>query len=179
MVHIAICLTILYDRATMTFTPDTIVVGLLVAILLIFLAWIVRLEIKVRRLLLGKNGRSLEDTILFAKKELEQHGIWRNQIEQYLGQVERRLSRMVHEAKTIRFNAFKGTGEGGNQSFATALLSEEGNGVVISSVFTRDRVSVYAKPIENRTSSFDLTEEERLAIEQASSAAHTIKQQKS
>ncbi len=161
------------------FTSDTIAVGFLVVILLIFLTWIVRLEIKVRKLLLGKNGRSLEDTILFAKNELERHGVWRTHIEQYLAQVEHRLSHMVHEAKTVRFNAFKGTGEGGNQSFATALLSEEGNGVVISSVFTRDRVSVYAKPIENRSSSFDLTEEERLAIEHASSAAHTIKQQKS
>ena len=62
---------------------------------------------------------------------------------------------------------FEGTGEGGQQSFATAFLSEEGNGVVVSSIRARDRVGIYAKPIASHASEYELTEEERAAIAKA------------
>lgn len=133
-----------------------------VAILII--GWLIHLERRVSKLVIGKNGKSLEDSILFAKNQLLEQAAWKKEIEQYLAHVEHRLTHTLRESKTIRFNAFKGTGEGGNQSFATAFLSEKGNGVVISSLFTRDRVSVYAKPIVKLESTYDLTEEERQAI---------------
>lgn len=131
---------------------------------LIIVGWLVRLERRLSKLSLGKKGESLEESIIFAKNQLIEHSAWKKEIEQYLRGVEERLGHTLREAKTIRFNAFKGTGEGGNQSFATAFLSEKGNGVVISSLFTRDRVSVYAKPINKLESTYDLTEEEREAI---------------
>lgn len=140
-----------------------IIVGASVAILII-IGWLIHLERRVSKLVIGKNGKSLEDSILFAKNQLLEQAAWKKEIEQYLAHVEHRLAHTLRESKTIRFNAFKGTGEGGNQSFATAFLSEKGNGVVISSLFTRDRVSVYAKPIVKLESTYDLTEEERQAI---------------
>ncbi|NIT70429.1 DUF4446 family protein, partial [candidate division KSB1 bacterium] len=56
---------------------------------------------------------------------------------------------------TVRFNPFKGTG--GGQSFAAAFLSEHGNGVVISTLYSRERVSVFAKPIQSFASEYELT----------------------
>ena len=66
----------------------------------------------------------------------------------------------------MRFNPFGGT-TGGNQSFAVALLDEKHSGVVFSTLYARDRVGVYAKPVEAGASSFELTGEEREAIEKA------------
>ena len=67
----------------------------------------------------------------------------------------------------IRFNPFEGKGQGGNQSFALALLDEHHSGVVFSTLYSRDRVGVYGKNVEGGTSSYDLTPEEKAAIEQA------------
>jgi hypothetical protein len=78
------------------------------------------------------------------------------------------LSRSIQGVETIRFNAFKGTGEGGNQSFAIALLSEEGDGTVVSSLYARDRMSVFAKPVTGFTSKYEMTEEEKSVIAQVS-----------
>ena len=78
--------------------------------------------------------------------------------------MENRLQRSIQAVETIRFNPFKGTGEGGNQSFATSFLSENGDGVVISSMYSRDRVSVFSKPLAKFVSSFELMEEEKEVI---------------
>ena len=47
----------------------------------------------------------------------------------------------------LRFNPFTDTG--GNQSFILSLLDENGTGVVISSLHSRENTRVYAKQIEN------------------------------
>jgi len=46
-----------------------------------------------------------------------------------------------------RFNPFTDTG--GNQSFILSLLDENGDGVVISSLHSRENTRVYAKSIKN------------------------------
>jgi Protein of unknown function (DUF4446) len=67
----------------------------------------------------------------------------------------------VRKVKTVRFNPFAGTGVGGNQSFSTALLNEHGDGVIISALHSRERVAVFAKPISNYQSEYELTAEEK------------------
>ena len=73
----------------------------------------------------------------------------------------------VRGVGTVRFNPFSGDGSGGNQSFSVALIDERLSGVVLSTIYARDRVGVYAKPIAAGASSFELTIEERDAIERA------------
>jgi hypothetical protein len=67
----------------------------------------------------------------------------------------------------LRFNPFKGTGDGGNQSFSTAFVSEKGDGAIISSLYSRDRVSIFCKPLASFESSFELTDEEKEVLEAA------------
>ena len=86
---------------------------------------------------------------------------------EYFKNVESRLRRSVQAVEMIRFNPFKGNGDGGNQSFCTAFLSEKGDGAIISSLYSRDRVSIFSKPLENFESSFELTEEENEVMESA------------
>ena len=65
----------------------------------------------------------------------------------------------------VRFNPFKDTG--GDQSFVIALLDSNNNGLVLSSLYTREGTRVYTKPIENGNSIYNLSEEEKEAIKKA------------
>jgi hypothetical protein len=55
----------------------------------------------------------------------------------------------------------------GNQSFATVFLNENGDGAVMSSLFTRDRVSVFSKSLKNFISEHGMSDEEKEALIQA------------
>ena len=137
----------------------------LVACIILLVLWIIRLEIKVRRLLIGKNAKSLEDSIVETLKNLEKLNAFQKEAINHFINVEKRLNRSIQSVETIRFNPFKGIGEGGNQSFSTSFTSENGDGVVISSLYSRDRVSVFSKPLEKFQSNFELTEEEKEVVE--------------
>lgn len=113
---------------------------------------------------MGKDAKSLEDSIVSAKDNLEKLNIFQRESSLYFKNIENRLRRSVQAVETLRFNPFKGTGDGGNQSFSTALVSENGDGVVVSSLYSRDRVSVFSKPLKNFESTFELTEEEKEVI---------------
>ena len=65
----------------------------------------------------------------------------------------------------MRFNPFPD--QGSNQSFAIGMLNEEGDGVVFSSLYSRDRMSVFAKPIKNNKSEYELSDEERKVLDRA------------
>lgn len=147
----------------MIFDPLIVSFALTVAIV-ILIGWVIRLEIKIHRLLLGKNSVSLEDSIVESRKNIEQLNEFQKEVVNHFVNVEKRLKRSIQAVETIRFNPFKGTGEGGNQSFSTSFTSENGSGVVISSLYSRDRVSIFSKPLDKFGSKFELTEEEQEVI---------------
>ncbi|OHA89123.1 MAG: hypothetical protein A2653_02825 [Candidatus Zambryskibacteria bacterium RIFCSPHIGHO2_01_FULL_43_25] len=139
----------------------------LMAIIILLVIWLIVLEIRLNRLLLGKDARSLENTITWVRDTLSEMLKFRDESVGYWRNVEARLKRSVQSIETVRFNPFKGTGDGGNQSFSTAFLNEKGDGVVISSLHSRDRVSVFSKPVKKFGSEFEMTQEEKGVIEQA------------
>ena len=147
----------------MILDPLFVTYGLFVCIV-ILVGWIIRLEVKIKRLLIGKNSRSLEDSIISAHENLEKLNSFQGQAVSHFANIEKRLTRSVQAVETVRFNPFKGTGEGGNQSFSTSFVSEDGRGVVISSLYSRDRVSIFSKPLEKFESNFELTEEEKEVV---------------
>ena len=71
----------------------------------------------------------------------------------------------VQKIGLLRFNPFKETG--GNQSFSIALLDSNNDGVIITSLYTREGNRIFAKPIKNSKSEYSLSEEEKKTIEQA------------
>lgn len=144
-----------------------ILLTLVFGLFFILLAWIIVLEIRLRRFLKGSSGKSLEGLIQGLTKHKEDMVLFKNKLEQYLESVEFRLRRSVQAVETLRFNPFKGDGSGGNQSFSAAFISEEGDGVVLSSIYARDRVSTYAKPVRTHSSDYELTEEEIEVLEKA------------
>jgi len=147
----------------------TLLIYILIGISLILLGWIIRLEMRINRLLGGSDARSLEDSIVHAKKDIENLEVFKKDSLDYFTDVEKRLTRSIQSVETVRFNPFKGVGEGGSQSFATSFISEKGDGVVVSSLYSRERVSIFSKPITEFKSNFDLTEEERNVVSKSQS----------
>jgi hypothetical protein len=139
-----------------------IVLGLAILVLVI---WIVLLERRLGRLLSGKDGANLEETIKESQRAISELDSFRKKAEEEFEKHDARIKKKIDGAKTLRFNPFSGTGSGGNQSFATALIDEDGNGVVLSSLYSREKMSVFAKPIANRSSEFELSDEEKKVLE--------------
>lgn len=151
----------------MTSLAIQILVATLAALTLILGVWLFVVERRLKKLLSGKDAQSLENVIGALGADIRALEAFRDTTRTYLARAEERLRRSIQGVETTRFNAFKGTGEGGNQSFAIALLSEDGDGTVISSLYARDRMSVFAKPVKNFASEFEMTAEERDTIERA------------
>ncbi len=132
------------------------------AIVTVLIIWIVRLELRLHKILLGK-GVDIESALLTISKENKDFKKFQHEMEQYLTSVEKRLQRSIQSVETVRFNAFDGVGA--NQSFATAFLDEKGTGVIVSSLYARDRTSVFSKPIKTYASDFGLIEEEHQVVQ--------------
>ena len=148
----------------MNFETYTII-GVAVIIFLL-LAWVIRLEIKIRRLL-GSKCDNLDDTIKLFNKEISYLKKYAERSSENFEVIDKKLKKTISGLETVRFNPFKGTGSGGNQSFATAFLNRDGDGVIVSSLYSRDHVSVFSKPIKNMSSEYELTAEERDALQKA------------
>jgi len=148
-----------FDPNILLYTP--------IALILIVLIWVIRMEIRLNRLLKGKNAKTLEDTILVIDRQLKDTQTFESEMEKYLTSVEERLRQSAQAVATVRFNAFVGTGEGGKQSFATAIINEHGDGVVFSSIYSRERVGAFSKPIEKFASEYELSKEEKESVTKA------------
>jgi hypothetical protein len=146
------------------------VLGVLFVILLI---WNIILSAKLGkvkkqflRLAKGTSEENLEEILngLFAKiEEMDQsHGGIREEINGLKNSITTVKGRMG----LVRFSAFDQ--QGSDLSFSLALLDEEQNGVVLTSLFGRDDSRIYAKPVENAQSIYNLTDEEKRAIQVAS-----------
>lgn len=144
---------------------DTIILYILILIVAVLIAWVVKTEIRIKKIFAGKNGGDLENVMASLLQDIEKLHKSGNQVDLNIKQIEQKLKTSIRGLETVRFNPFKDSGS--NQSFAIALLNEEGDGVILSSLYSRERMSVFAKPIKKHSSEYELTQEERDALNRA------------
>jgi Protein of unknown function (DUF4446) len=141
---------------------------LLIAVLLAIgaLIWLTirmkQLERSYRALTMGTNGGSLEEVLDDHMRQVRVATERVQELDTMVMRIERTSRGHLQRVGFMRFNPFRDTG--GDQSFALALADEGGNGVVISSLHSREVTRVYAKPLAAWETSYQLTEEERQAI---------------
>ncbi len=143
----------------------SILVYIIVAIIAIILLWIVLTEYRLKKFFVGTKARNLEDIMINLGKEMTEIKKSQSQIKEHLTIIDARLNKSIRNIKVLRFNPFVDAGS--NQSFAISFLNDEEDGVIISSLYARDRMSVFAKPINKGKSKFELTEEEKEVLEQS------------
>lgn len=130
--------------------------------ILVGIVWIVKTEKRLNKFFMGKKASNLEDTINALQEEIKTLKQSKTTTEQEISIINKKLKQSIRGVETIRFNPFPD--QGSNQSFAIGMLNEEGNGVVISSLYSRERMSIFAKPIKNGKSEYELTNEEKEAL---------------
>ena len=156
----------------LTANPLLLFAIILSIVSLALLIAVIILWIKLERFLAGPSAKDVGDSLHNIKQDLSELKNFREELEKYLTDVEKRLKQSVQAVETVRFNPWSGTGQGGAQSFATAFLNEDGHGVVISSLYARDHVSIFGKPIKKYLSEHELSTEESQAIEGAKRQLH-------
>ncbi len=144
----------------------TTILFLVISIIaLICLVWILSIEIRLKKFFAGTKAKNLEDLIVTLGKKYKEVNETQEEIDKHLLTIYLRLNKSIRNVETLRFNPF--VDAGGNQSFAVAFTNDEGNGVILSSLYARDRVSIFAKPIKKGESAFELTEEEKSVLTKA------------
>lgn len=136
---------------------------ILIAFIAILSICVLLLYIRIKRFTRGSRGASLENTMATILKDIEYVRRDHINLKNEQDVLKRKQAKNIRSIETVRFNPFPD--QGGNQSFATALVNDEKNGVVISTLFARDRMSVFAKPIINGASEYELTVEEKSVLE--------------
>lgn len=127
--------------------------------------WSIMTEKRLKKFFLGKKAKDLEDTIEILEKNINNLTSAKEKIEKELNEINKKLKKSIRGLETIRFNPFPD--QGSNQSFAIGILNEEKDGVVISSLYSRERMSIFAKPIKNGKSEYELSVEEKEALKKA------------
>ena len=149
---------------------DIILAGVVVllALALVLGALVLRTRKLERRLgafLTGKDAKSLEDVFVLLRREVMDARRSLYALDGRMAEAREKLRCSVQNVGIVRFNPFRDAG--GDQSFCIALLDEAHNGVVISSLYARDGVRIYGKPVQTGMSSYTLSKEEQEAIQQA------------
>lgn len=150
----------------MTIDPN-ILIYILLGLTLFVAVWLLRIELRLKHFLKGENGRTLEGAIKKMRGDVDDLQTFEQQATQAMSILNEKIATSIRGVGLVRFNPFKGKGYGGNQSFAIALLDVDGNGIIISSLYTRERVSTYAKEVYHFESKHELTSEEKKAIIEA------------
>jgi len=108
---------------------------------------------------------SLERYIVAQAERLEQLSAAMATVQGQAGTADAGLRHAIQHVGLVRFNPFDDTG--GNQSFALALLDNNADGIVLSSLHSRAATRVYVKAILAGRSDAQLSAEEAAALRDA------------
>lgn len=156
-----------YFDTLQTMNLPIIAFSLIALIVVVLIFWLISLDRRITRLLGGERAKSIEESTKQISGRLSELEKFQVENVRYLRTIETRVKRSFQASETIRFNPFKGNGDGGNQSFATSWLTENGDGVIISSLYSRDRVSIFSKPIQSFKPLYELSDEEKESLAKA------------
>ena len=124
-----------------------------------------RLNSKYLKFMNGLSGANIEDVLYDCIEKTNsvtsKNKNWNDQ----LNTIKRNMYYCVQKIGIVRYNAFDNVGS--DLSFSIALLDYNDDGVVISSLYSRDSSSTYAKPVERGKSKHALSAEEIKAIDNA------------
>ncbi len=126
--------------------------------------WIYVLWARIKKIFKGESN-DLEKVMLEIRKHEDDADEFLKKLDKRVSGLELELPKDIRKVGLVRYNPFSDAG--GDQSFALALLNEENDGVILSSLYGREINRVYAKPIEKGNSTYQLTIEEKTAIQNA------------
>lgn len=145
--------------------PLYIAIGSIGILLIIVIVWNIRTEKRLRKLFRGTKHISIENILTNALKTIENHESRLAAEENHSKVLHEQISQCLRNAVIKRYSAFNdGTAQ---NSFTLTLINDRGDGVILSSLYARERMSIYAKNIVAGKAQTELTEEEKVALSEA------------
>lgn len=109
------------------------------------------------------NGSNLDEMLknyLRDVKEIKQDN---SEIKAYYTKLDHDIDCCIQKIGCVRYNAYKDVGS--DLSFAIALLDRNDNGVIFNGLYGTESSNIFAKPIKGGISKYQLSEEEKDALE--------------
>lgn len=155
---------------------QSIILGLVLFLLLVVISWNILLHTRISKLLKknselfeGNKTKNLEEVILDHARAIKSMDKDIHELFEISNKIHALAYKGLHKTGVIRFNPFSDVG--GDQSFSIALLNGKNNGLVISSLYTREGTRVFTKSIiDGKSEKHPLTEEEEKTIQIALSS---------
>lgn len=138
---------------------------ILAVVLIIVLCKLKTLKRRVDALTRGKDTESLEDIIVSYLERVESLEEGEEITRAALNAIKDNLKITYQKTGLVKYDAFREMS--GALSYSLALLDKENNGVLISSMYSREGCYTYAKEIIKGESKINLSEEEAEALKQA------------
>lgn len=138
---------------------------ILAVVLIIVLCKLKTLKRRVDALTRGKDTESLEDIIVNFLERVESLEEGEEITRAALNAIKDNLKITYQKTGLVKYDAFREMS--GALSYSLALLDKENNGVLISSMYSREGCYTYAKEIIKGESKINLSEEEAEALKQA------------
>lgn len=116
-------------------------------------------------LFMSKEDVNLEELLVQYTRKLNVLLQNEKEMQSSIKYMEETVKNCVQKVGIVRYQAIPNMGA--DLSYTVALLDEQNDGVVFNGIYGRDGCYTYAKPIKAGKSTYNLSEEEIQAIEQA------------
>lgn len=119
-----------------------------------------------RSFMAGENGKSLEKVITERFKEIDELNSHIKVVDNRLEKIDGTLLHTYKKMALRKYDAFQEMG--GELSFVLVMLTASNDGYIVNVMHsTREGCYIYAKNVINGTCDIELSEEEKLALEEA------------
>ena len=148
-----------------------IIIGMAVAFFVLLILYIIeqfrmnRITEKYNALVKDVDGVNLEQLILETLKEVDEIKLDCDKLEKQYLELDSRIRFSIQRVGVVRYHAFADLGS--ELSYSIALLDDELNGLILTSIYGRENSTSYSKPIAKGKSKYALSVEEMQAIDRA------------
>ena len=148
-----------------------IIIGLSVIVILLFIIVLVQgkainnMESRYRKMMRGTSTQNLEELIINNLDSINESEEKSKECLKEIEELKKKTKSCVQKIAITRYKAFEDIGS--DLSFSIAMLDENNDGLILTSIFGRNESTTYAKPVDKGISRYDLSEEELDVLNEA------------
>lgn len=148
-----------------------IVAALILLVIILFIIIIIygksidRVEVRLKKLTRGIDNTNLEELISSYMDRVEKTTEESEEIKKLYSDIHEKVDKCLQNISVLRFKAFENVGS--DLSFSIAMLDNNKDGVVITSIYGRNESTTYAKPVDKGISRYELSVEENTVLNNA------------
>lgn len=160
---------ILEYLSSMGIDPAYLMIGLFVIVIILIILYIrtlgqlKKLYRKYDRFMRGKDMESMEETVWKQFDRIEALEKSDQEKQEVIERILENLQNVYQKTGLVKYDAFREMS--GKLSYALALLDKNNNGIMVSSMYSREGCYSYIKEIVNGESRINMSEEEEKALQ--------------